>query len=256
MTRRQRTALALVALSGALAVWAVTDELAVAARLWCAVLLALLPAAMLAQGAQTGQTIRSVPRASIYISSALTLWALCIATLLVANAGSMTRSLLGLRGIDALSLLGWTALTISLALGAMASSKLLHVRESSVVRLIVPRDRADALPYSFLCVSAGVCEEITYRGFLIPSLTAALGSIWLVAALSSAAFGVLHSYQNTWGAVRAGVLGFVLAIPFIITGSLLPSILAHTAIDLLAGFTLRDWLLPPETPATASADVA
>src|SRR5688572_27910327 len=139
MTRRQGTALALVALTGAVAVWAATEELAGPARLWCAILLALLPAAMLLQGAQTGQTIRSVPRASIYISSALTLWALCIATLLVANASGMTRSLIGLRGLDALSLFGWTALTISIALVAMASSKLLRVRESSVVRLIVPR---------------------------------------------------------------------------------------------------------------------
>jgi membrane protease YdiL (CAAX protease family) len=254
MTRRQTTAIALCAFTGAFAVWAVTDELAAPARLWCAALLALLPAMMLVQGARTEETIRGIPRASVYISSSVTLWALCLATLLVANASNMTRSLLGLRGTDALSLLGWTSLAISFALAAVASGRLLHVKESSVVRLIVPRGRTDAPLYTLLCVSAGICEEITYRGFLIPSLTAALGSIWLAAALSSAAFGVLHSYQNTWGALRAGLLGFALAIPFIVTGSLVPSILAHAAIDLLAGFTLRDWLLPPETPAPTSAN--
>jgi len=46
----------------------------------------------------------------------------------------------------------------------------------------------------------------------------------------------------------------VLAGGFVMSGSLVPAILAHTAIDLIAGIAIGDWLLSPE-PASGVRSV-
>ena len=39
------------------------------------------------------------------------------------------------------------------------------------------------------------------------------------------------------------MIGFLLAIPFLVTGSIFRSTLAHTAFDVIVGIRLADWLL-------------
>ncbi len=43
--------------------------------------------------------------------------------------------------------------------------------------------------------------------------------------LSSAIFGLLHSYQGMNGILRTALIGLVLAVPFLLTGSILPSMM-------------------------------
>ena len=73
--------------------------------------------------------------------------------------------------------------------------------------------------------SAG--EEIVFRGFLMGQLWALTGDGWIAAALSSVAFGLMHGYQGPWGIVRTGLIGMVFAVGVLLTGSLVPSIIAH-----------------------------
>jgi membrane protease YdiL (CAAX protease family) len=255
VTRGRQVVLALATAGVAAILWSVTAGLPIPARAWCVALLALLPAAMLLQSEHTGQVVASVSRRELYVSSALTLWGLGGVTLLVARASGMTAGMLGLRTGGLTALLVWTALTLAVGILILAAGRLAGVRESDVVRLVVPQRSEDNVQYALLCVSAGVWEEITYRAFLIPVLTPAFGSIWAAALVSAAAFGVLHSYQHAWGAARAGVYGFVLAVPFILSGSIVPSMIAHTAIDLLAGFWMRDFLLPRSPHADSPRNV-
>ena len=56
---------------------------------------------------------------------------------------------------------------------------------------------------------------------------------------------MLHVYQGTLGIFRTAVMGATLAGGFLLSGSLLPAIIAHTAIDLLAGILIADKLLLP-----------
>ena len=59
---------------------------------------------------------------------------------------------------------------------------------------------------------------------------------------------MLHAYQGTHGMVRAAATGLVLAAGVAWTDSLLPSILAHAALNLLIGLVLADSLLEETTP--------
>tara|TARA_Y100000996_G_scaffold379679_1_gene333097 strand:+ start:1527 stop:1799 length:273 start_codon:yes stop_codon:yes gene_type:complete len=76
---------------------------------------------------------------------------------------------------------------------------------------------------------------------LIPAL--GLGSAVMI---SSLVFGLMHSYQGWLGIFRTTLMGAVLAWGFIFSGSLVPAMIAHTAIDLIAGILIGDWLLSPE----------
>ena len=122
-------------------------------------------------------------------------------------------------------------------------SALFGWRETETVRAIMPATPGEKGLFAVLTLAAGAGEEIVFRGFLTAFLMPWFGSQLLAALPVSAAFGMLHGYQGPHGMARAGVIGLVLALGVVWTGSLWPSILAHTALNLLFGLVLRRSLL-------------
>ena len=83
--------------------------------------------------------------------------------------------------------------------------------------------------------SQGIVEEIVYRGFVLWYLGSFM-PLWVAVAVSSAGFGVGHVYLGgASAAVRAGLIGLVFAIYYVLTGSIWLPILAHIAFDILQG---------------------
>jgi membrane protease YdiL (CAAX protease family) len=84
-----------------------------------------------------------------------------------------------------------------------------------------------------LPVIAGV-EELVFRGAAIGVVAAGVGiSPWTMAVVSSFAFAMGHGAQGRAGIVVTGILGFVLATGYILTGSLLTVIVAHYLVNAL-----------------------
>lgn len=124
-------------------------------------------------------------------------------------------------------------------------------RETGVVHAIMPVTRREKGLFAVLAGTAGVSEEVVFRGFL-PGFIIPWSASYLLAALPVAVlFGFLHAYQGPHGIARTAVLGGILAMGVVWTGSLWPSIFAHTALDLLFGLVLTKSLLgePPGAPA-------
>ncbi len=98
--------------------------------------------------------------------------------------------------------------------------------------------------FAFLCITAGICEETLFRGFLLYYLHVSAFSLMLTLALlvSSIVFGLNHLYGGLGGVVGSAVLGFLVGLLFILTGNLLLPIILHVAIDLRKLLFLR----PPE----------
>ncbi|WP_416838965.1 type II CAAX prenyl endopeptidase Rce1 family protein [Haloferax sp. DFSO52] len=87
-------------------------------------------------------------------------------------------------------------------------------------------------------------EELLFRGALIGALSVGFDvSPWLLAAVSSVAFGAGHTAQGRLGIVVTGLLGFVLAATFVLTGSLLVVFVAHYLVNALefVGNELFGW---------------
>lgn len=104
-------------------------------------------------------------------------------------------------------------------------------------RLFAPTNRRERRMWIALSLSAGIGEELVWRGVL-PALIALLtGSLATGIALSIASFALAHAIQGVRSVLAiAGIAGAFHALVFI-SGSLYPAMLVHFAYDVIAGFT-------------------
>ena len=233
----------LIVLAGATAIaWVQLSGVPEAARMWTVILLVPLPAIMIVQGRKLAE-LESLPRTEAYISSIASLGILGLATLLVARVSDYSLSQLGLLPLGAWRTAVWTAAMTLAGVAVLFAFRFAGVREPRVIRDLMPISTYDRVLFTGVSLTAGVCEEIVFRGFLIHVLYSTTGSLAVALLLSSGAFGVAHAYQQPAGALRAALLGFILAMPLVIDGSIVPSILAHATIDILSGLWLSRYLL-------------
>jgi membrane protease YdiL (CAAX protease family) len=117
----------------------------------------------------------------------------------------------------------------------------LRAQAASVADLM-PRTDLEHRWWKAVSVTAGITEEIAYRGFLIWYLGQWM-SPWIAALVGAVAFGLGHFYQGGTGVVKTGVIGLVMGLLFVGTGSLLWPIILHTAIDLQGGAAAKRLLV-------------
>jgi membrane protease YdiL (CAAX protease family) len=239
--RAQWLVLAVVLAVGA--AWAGASELPGPARVATVVLVAVLPALLLGQAFVRDDDVAELPVMPVYASSIAMILLIGAFAVWAGLRLGMTPATLGLRPIDPVRGLAWTGAVVAVALGFAVASRLLGQREAPLLERLLPRTGPQRAVFVLLSLSAGVGEELAFRGFLIPALETATGSSSLAVIVSSLAFGMLHSYQRSAGVLRAGALGVVLAAPLLATGSLYPSIAAHALFDLIAGLLLAVWLI-------------
>lgn len=98
---------------------------------------------------------------------------------------------------------------------------------------ILPTTKKEAKLWNYVSLTAGITEEIIYRGFLIfafaylfPNL-----SIWIIVLLASLLFGLAHTYQGAKGVIRTTIIGVFFSILYISLDSILPLIVFHFLID-------------------------
>lgn len=238
-----RAGLGVVALVGSVAVWIGTAPLPWSARALAVTMLVVLPVLLLGQGRIDEGEAATLPVVPAYLSSIATIALLALLAVAAARASGIDSRTIGLVGTTPIAALAWTGAVTIASLASMLLARALRVRESPLLRRLIPRTNREKILFVALSLAAGVGEEIAFRGFLLAALEIATGSVAVAVALSSIAFGMLHSYQHVAGVVRATVLGALLAVPVVMTGSLVPAMAAHALIDLVAGLLLADWLL-------------
>jgi membrane protease YdiL (CAAX protease family) len=240
--KRQRALTAAAIVLAAATIWAASAELAWPARAWTTFLLAILPPLLVLQSALVHE-LRELPRSSVYVSSGISLWVLAGVTLVATLTSGLGMEALGLVTASYAKLAAWSLAGLIGGILVLLLAHELGVREAVLLRQILPVTPRERALFVGLSVTAGICEELVFRGFLIVALLSATGSLALALLLSSAVFGLLHAYQQPAGALRAATLGLLLAVPLLATGSIIPSMIAHAAIDIVAGLWLKDLLL-------------
>jgi membrane protease YdiL (CAAX protease family) len=119
---------------------------------------------------------------------------------------------------------------------------------------LLPRTRGERLTFAMLAVTAGICEEVVFRGFgfaYVRFLWPGVTDGWLI-VITSVVFGLAHLYQGPRGVLLTGLAGAVFASMTVETGSLLPAIAVHAMVDLrILGLPdlARDVLPMPVPPA-------
>jgi len=102
------------------------------------------------------------------------------------------------------------------------------------VKEVLPVTRVEAAHFSALSLTAGICEELIYRGFLIWYASQWIGVSGAV-VLSAAIFGLGHLYQGRRGMIKIFFVGLALALLYLLTRSLWLPIAFHAYMDLVQG---------------------
>lgn len=130
---------------------------------------------------------------------------------------------------------GTVMLLLQLRMVRASDERMVQARvEIGELGVLLPHTPEESRWFGAVAVTAGVCEEILYRGYL-PWLFLAFTTHGPAVALSVLVFGLGHSYQGIGGVIKTTFLGAILALMTVLSGSLLPAILLHTAIDLING---------------------
>ena len=87
-----------------------------------------------------------------------------------------------------------------------------------------------------LSLSAGVCEEIVFRGYLQQQFRAATRSVALAVLLQGLVFGLAHSYQGWKHVIVIVALGILYGALVAWRRNLRASMLAHAWSDLFEGW--------------------
>jgi membrane protease YdiL (CAAX protease family) len=106
----------------------------------------------------------------------------------------------------------------------------------SDISYLMPKTTLERIFWIILAASAGISEEICFRGFVITRLGRLTGSVWPGAIIGAIAFGASHSYQGIGGIVLIGLYGFMFSLLFLARGTLVPCIVAHALQDMIALF--------------------
>jgi len=105
----------------------------------------------------------------------------------------------------------------------------------------LPHTRRELRSFFGVSVTAGIVEEIVYRGFMFWYLAHVM-PLWLAVGVSSVVFGLAHSYQGMNGVLRVTLIGLGFGALYVGTGSIWLPIVAHILIDALQGTALHEIL--------------
>jgi CAAX protease family protein len=87
-----------------------------------------------------------------------------------------------------------------------------------------------------LSVSAGICEEIVFRGYLQQQFRAATRSLAVAVILQGLAFGLVHAYQGWKQVIVIAPLGILYGALVAWRRNLRASMIAHAWCDLFEGW--------------------
>lgn len=120
---------------------------------------------------------------------------------------------------------------------------------------VLPHNESEYRWFVVLSATAGLCEELLFRGYLMWLLGAYVG-VPAALLLIAVGFGLAHAYQGMRGIAKTGAVGLVLGAIVLATGWLGPAMIIHALVDLGAGQLgfelLKDQPQPGATPGTST----
>jgi membrane protease YdiL (CAAX protease family) len=118
-----------------------------------------------------------------------------------------------------------------------AGDKIEAMRKS--LGFLAPGTRLELALWFCVSATAGLCEEIIFRGYLQRQFAAMSNSMLAGVLLSAAVFGASHGYEGVARMVLIAIYGLMFGLMAWWRKSLRPGMLAHAWHDSLSGAVLR-----------------
>jgi uncharacterized protein len=105
-------------------------------------------------------------------------------------------------------------------------------------QIFLPTTPAERKWYAVAAITAGICEELLFRGFLMRYvLTTFAIQDWLfIALISGIIYGLSRAYQGFKGIFQTTLTGFSFAVVYVLSESLLPAMVFHILAELRTMF--------------------
>jgi uncharacterized protein len=196
-------------------------------------------------GAVRMRAAQNPHRAAVYVLTILWEWSV-VAYIAwgTKRHGSSLRELIGGKWDDSKAFLKDVAIAAGFWLIAIvilfAAALALHATKAGQnVRSMLPQNHLEIFLWILTSITAGICEEIIFRGYFQKQFSAWTGSIPAGVLLSAAAFGAGHVYQNGKSAIIIAVYGLLFGILAEMRKSLRPGMMTHAWHDGFAGLVGR-----------------
>jgi membrane protease YdiL (CAAX protease family) len=199
-----------------------------------------------AGGAAPGQLASHSQAIPIYLTVGLMDWALlyfCWSA--VHHSGGNLRTLSGGRwtswkdvGVDVAIALPFWALWEGVAYGAhwLLAHGLPESGAAKTVNSLLPQSLLEIVVWIGVSITAGICEELAFRGFLQRQFHALTGSIVAAVLLQGLVFGLFHAYQGWRNVAVISVLGALYGALAAWRGNLRVTIMTHAWGDVWEGW--------------------
>ena len=104
-------------------------------------------------------------------------------------------------------------------------------------RLFAPANRRERRMWVALSLSAGIGEELVWRGVLPALLATLTGSVPVALTLSVLSFALAHAIQGVRSVFAIATIAAAFHALVAVSGSLYVAMVVHFAYDVIAGFT-------------------
>jgi len=119
--------------------------------------------------------------------------------------------------------------------------KPMHLHPENIrdtVAKLAPTTPIEMLAWAALCVTAGICEEFIFRGYLQLQLARIGHAIWIGVAGSAIVFGFSHGYEGLSGMLLIVAFGALFSLLRLIRGNVRAGMIAHAWHDFFSGLIL------------------
>lgn len=130
---------------------------------------------------------------------------------------------------------------VALAVGLLLLVERLRVSDAVArerTRLIAPGSSREYAMFCGIAISAGIVEQLAYRGVLFSFLFWYTGNFLAAAALAAVPFGLVHLFQGWRSAIVVIAIALRDQILVALTGTLVFAIVIHIIHDMIAGLVL------------------
>jgi membrane protease YdiL (CAAX protease family) len=120
-----------------------------------------------------------------------------------------------------------------------ALSAVLHPSAADLRGLMamLPKSALERTLWILFSLGAGICEEIAYRGYLVRQLQTWSGSVTIALLLQAIVYALAHLALPIEMVVSVALLGLLLGAIAVWQKSLVPGMVVHAAIGVLAALT-------------------
>jgi membrane protease YdiL (CAAX protease family) len=136
--------------------------------------------------------------------------------------------------------------TVAVCVLALLSSVLVKVSGShidpqkiaNVTQKLAPVTGFEMLLFLVLSISAGICEELVFRGYLQQQFARMGRRIWVGVMLSALVFGGAHGYEGVAGVLLIAAYGAMFGVLALLRRGLRTGMIAHAWHDSISGLAL------------------